>query len=195
MQGTGRDHPVDDRHHSRPRSESRARPGRGNCVIGEISSRARRYAPTLLMTQLAMPGDAYAAGGCGSRRGRAEGCLFKEISSRVEPGRRGFRLGLSVSPRFLWECLNSPSMARFSRPAHRTGLADFPHPALRLGSVRLRHAGAPPADACPVAADRVASASTGPGSAGSPARGLCDVAPETSAAACRCTRPAPGRPR
>ncbi|CAA9302105.1 MAG: hypothetical protein AVDCRST_MAG89-544, partial [uncultured Gemmatimonadetes bacterium] len=26
--------------------------------------------------------------------------------------------------------------ARFPRPAHRTGRADFPHPALRLGSLQ-----------------------------------------------------------
>ena len=47
-----------------------------------------------------------------------------------------------LSPRFLWECLNSLTVTRFPRPAHRTGLAVFPHPALGLVSrqrLRSRH--------------------------------------------------------
>jgi len=50
-----------------------------------------------------------------------------------------------LAPRFLWECLNSPSMTRFLGPAHRTERAVFPHPALGLVSrqgMRARH---PPA--------------------------------------------------
>ncbi len=113
--------------------------------------------------------------------------------SRVEPGRRGFRLGLSVSPRFLWECLTSPTVARFPRPAHRTGLADFPHPALRLGSVHLRHAKAPPAVAGTAAPVRDWTGATDSQSVGSPARRPCGVAPETSSAACRCIHPTSGR--
>ena len=35
---------------------------------------------------------------------------------------------------FVWWCLNCPSMTPFPHPAHRTGRADFPHPALGQGS-------------------------------------------------------------
>jgi hypothetical protein len=31
---------------------------------------------------------------------------------------------------FVWRCLNSSTVAPFPHPAHRTGQADFPHPAL-----------------------------------------------------------------
>src|SRR5688572_5466717 len=36
----------------------------------------------------------------------------------------------TVSAPFVWRCLNCQSMTPFPHPAHRTGLADFPHPAL-----------------------------------------------------------------
>jgi hypothetical protein len=32
--------------------------------------------------------------------------------------------------RFLWKCLTSLTVSRFQPPPHRTGQADFPHPAL-----------------------------------------------------------------
>jgi len=50
-----------------------------------------------------------------------------------------------LAPRFLWECLNSPSMTRFLGPAHRTGRAVFPHPALGLVSRQGMQARHPPA--------------------------------------------------
>src|SRR5271169_4714169 len=37
---------------------------------------------------------------------------------------------MSVSAPFVWRCLNSSTMAPFPHPAHRTGRADLPHPAL-----------------------------------------------------------------
>ena len=40
------------------------------------------------------------------------------------------RCGLSVAPRFLWECLNSHTVSRFQPPPPRTQHADLPHYAL-----------------------------------------------------------------
>src|SRR5665648_296462 len=37
---------------------------------------------------------------------------------------------MSVAASFVWRCLNGSTMAPFPHPAHRTGQADFPHPAL-----------------------------------------------------------------
>jgi hypothetical protein len=50
-----------------------------------------------------------------------------------------------LAARFLWECLNSPSMTRFLGPAHRTGRAVFPDPALGLVSRQGMQARHPPA--------------------------------------------------
>jgi len=47
---------------------------------------------------------------------------------------RWFRFGLSVAGSFVCRCLTSPTMLPFPLPAHRTGRADFPHPALGLDS-------------------------------------------------------------
>src|SRR5712672_3863528 len=44
--------------------------------------------------------------------------------------RGGCRLNISVAAPFVWRCLSSSTMAPFPHPAHRTGQADFPHPAL-----------------------------------------------------------------
>src|SRR5712671_4563516 len=49
---------------------------------------------------------------------------------RVEVWRGGCRPNISVSAPFVWRCLNSSTMAPFPHPAHRTGHADLPHPAL-----------------------------------------------------------------
>ena len=49
---------------------------------------------------------------------------------RVEMWRGGSRFGLSVAAPFVWRCLSGSTMAPFPHPAHRTGQADFPHPAL-----------------------------------------------------------------
>jgi len=70
---------------------SRVRRGIANCVIGEMWSKPRGAAPTLLITQLAMlegaPGALFRAMKARTRRAdadggerRAEGCLFKKIS-------------------------------------------------------------------------------------------------------------------
>ena len=52
------------------------------------------------------------------------------ITSRVGMWRGSLRPGLSVSAPFVWRCLSSQAVAPFPHPAHRTGRADFPHPAL-----------------------------------------------------------------
>jgi hypothetical protein len=53
---------------------------------------------------------------------------------RVEEWRHTRRSGLSVAPRFLWECLNNRTVAGFHSPPRRTERADFPHSALLLAS-------------------------------------------------------------
>jgi len=49
---------------------------------------------------------------------------------RVEMWRGGSRFGLSVSAPFVWRCPSNLAVAPFPHPAHRTGHADLPHPAL-----------------------------------------------------------------
>jgi hypothetical protein len=79
-----------------------------------------------------------------------------------------------LAPRFLWECLTGPSMTRFLGPAHRTGRAVFPHPALglvsRQGMQAATSAGDPPTvrGQTPPQRSRWLNA-------GSPARGPCVV--------------------
>ena len=51
-------------------------------------------------------------------------------SRRVEVWRGDVRLSMSVSAPFVWRCLSGSTVAPFPHPAHRTGRADFPHPAL-----------------------------------------------------------------
>jgi hypothetical protein len=51
---------------------------------------------------------------------------------------RWFRWSLSVADPFVCRCLTSPAMLPFPHPAHRTGGADLPHPALGEDS-RHRH--------------------------------------------------------
>src|SRR5690348_11827408 len=43
---------------------------------------------------------------------------------------RWFRSSLSVADPFVCRCLTSSTMLPFPHPAHRTGRADLPHPAL-----------------------------------------------------------------
>src|ERR1700746_3402317 len=50
--------------------------------------------------------------------------------SRVEMWRRGGTPDISVAALFVWRCLTGSAVAPFPHPAHRTGRADFPHPAL-----------------------------------------------------------------
>src|SRR5882757_3587245 len=49
---------------------------------------------------------------------------------RVEMWRGGIRWNISVAAPFVWRCLSGHTIAPFPHPAHRTGQADFPHPAL-----------------------------------------------------------------
>jgi hypothetical protein len=51
------------------------------------------------------------------------------VARGVEVWRGGVRLNMSVSAPFVWRCLSGSAIAPFPRPAHRTGHADFPHPA------------------------------------------------------------------
>src|SRR6516225_4786197 len=51
-------------------------------------------------------------------------------SRRVEMWRGGGRSNISVAAPFVWRCLTGSAVAPFPHPAHRTGLADCPHPAL-----------------------------------------------------------------
>jgi hypothetical protein len=53
-----------------------------------------------------------------------------EAIGRVEVWRGGCRSNISVAAPFVWRCLTGSAMAPFPHPAHRTGHADFPHPAL-----------------------------------------------------------------
>ena len=54
---------------------------------------------------------------------------------------RWFRWSLSVADPFGCRCLSISTILRFHSPPHRTGLADFPHPALRLASlISTQHA-------------------------------------------------------
>src|ERR1700723_3259193 len=49
---------------------------------------------------------------------------------RVEMWRGDVRLSMSVPAPFVWRCLSGSAVAPFPPPAHRTGRADLPHPAL-----------------------------------------------------------------
>ena len=51
-------------------------------------------------------------------------------AGRVGVWRSGGRPNISVAAPFVWRCLIGSTMAPFPHPAHRTGHADFPHPAL-----------------------------------------------------------------
>src|SRR5450755_4613280 len=49
---------------------------------------------------------------------------------RVEMWRGDRRFGLSVAAPFVWRCPSTRTLTPFPHPAHRTGHADRPHPAL-----------------------------------------------------------------
>jgi hypothetical protein len=50
--------------------------------------------------------------------------------SRVEMWRGDGRQEMSVAAPFVWRCPSTPTIAPFPHPAHRTGRATLPHPAL-----------------------------------------------------------------
>ena len=56
--------------------------------------------------------------------------LSQAVHGRVRMWRGGLRSSLSVAAPFVWRCLNSHTITPFPHPPHRTGHADFPHPAL-----------------------------------------------------------------
>ena len=55
---------------------------------------------------------------------------YETVSGRVGVWRGGFRLSMSVAAPFVWRCLSGSAVVPFPHPPHRTGRADFPHPAL-----------------------------------------------------------------
>src|SRR5271168_852837 len=57
-------------------------------------------------------------------------CAGTARVGRVEVWRGDVRPSMSVSAPFVWRCLSGSTVAPFPHPAHRTGHADFPHPAL-----------------------------------------------------------------
>src|SRR2546423_12534947 len=68
---------------------------------------------------------------------RGEDRLTKKVEAiaetpigRVGVWRSGGRPNISVAASFVWRCLTGLTLAPFPHPAHRTGHADFPHPAL-----------------------------------------------------------------
>ena len=62
---------------------------------------------------------------------------LKDLSAigRVRMWRGGLRYSLSVSAPFVWRCLNSRTITPFPHPPHRTGHAEYPHPALGQDSM------------------------------------------------------------
>jgi len=66
------------------------------------------------------------------RRGQATfaGVPVMRSMRTVEMWRGGCRSNISVAAPFVWRCLTGSAVAPFPHPAHRTGQADLPHPAL-----------------------------------------------------------------
>ena len=64
-------------------------------------------------------------------------------SGRVKMWRGGLRCSLSVAAPFVWRCLKSRTITPFPHPPHRTGHADFPHPALGQDSMPSHTKGHP----------------------------------------------------
>jgi hypothetical protein len=69
-----------------------------------------------------------------TKRSVREGSSATATCGRVRMWRGGLRFGLSVAAPFGWRCLNSRTITPFPHPSHRTGHADFPHPALGQNS-------------------------------------------------------------
>jgi hypothetical protein len=64
-----------------------------------------------------------------TRSGRSSQPIQRGIG-RVEMWRGDVRLSMSVPAPFVRRCLSASAVAPFPHPAHRSGHADFPHPAL-----------------------------------------------------------------
>jgi hypothetical protein len=63
---------------------------------------------------------------------------------RVGVWRGGGRPNISVAAPFVWRCLSGSTLAPFPHHAHRTGHADFPHPALGQDITPFTHDGPRP---------------------------------------------------
>src|SRR5262249_13273228 len=63
--------------------------------------------------------------------GRASDVVARAALGGGEMLRGFFRSDISVSAHFVWRCLSGSTVAPFPHPAHRTGQAALPHPALR----------------------------------------------------------------
>src|SRR5258708_4604699 len=63
-----------------------------------------------------------------ARRTNLGSVFFSNVWSRGVA--RWFRWSLSVADPFVSRCLTSSALLPFPHPAHRTGRADLPHPAL-----------------------------------------------------------------
>src|SRR5450631_3704896 len=73
-----------------------------------------------------------ASGWSGCRVGLAPTGKRRLVTAHVESRCGAVAVGrtyLFAAP-FVWRCLSGSTMAPFPHPAHRTGRADFPHPAL-----------------------------------------------------------------
>ena len=66
----------------------------------------------------------------GSVRRPSPGHAAPSKMRRVEMWRGVGRSNISVAAPFVWRCLTGSAVAPFPHPAHRTGQAELPHPAL-----------------------------------------------------------------
>src|SRR5215831_8987005 len=88
----------------------------------------RKLLYLVLLRQLEIGGNTSFA--AAQRPGGVADISVRREVGRVEMWRGICRSDISVSASFVWRCLSGPTMAPFPHPAHRTGRADFPHPAL-----------------------------------------------------------------
>ena len=88
--------------------------------------RARRALP--VWTRLPSVGEKYP--NCVGLGGSRPGGPATAALGRVEVWRGGCRPNISVAAPFVWRCLTGSALAPSPHPAHRTGHADLPHPAL-----------------------------------------------------------------
>ena len=104
---------------------------------------------------------------------------------RVGMWRGGGRLGLAGAAPFVRRCFNSRAMTPFPHPSHRTGRADFPHPALGQDFTP-----SPTARCTPIkidAGDVVSRRGTGLDSTGTHCIGSCTCCATTDATASSCS--------
>src|ERR1019366_9920664 len=67
---------------------------------------------------------------CSTNSNRLTGIFRGSQIGRVEMWRGSSRPGVSVAAPFVWRCPSTPAVTPFPHPAHRTGRAELPHPAL-----------------------------------------------------------------